>query len=181
MTTDFLRTALIYDFDGTLAKGNLQEQTFIPEIGMSREEFWSEVKRRTKDSDADEILVYMHLMLEKARESNSPVTKEALQSHGHKAPLFKGLDGCDWFHRINGHAAERGLKLDHYIISSGIHEMIEGCSIRQAFTNIFASKFIYNEKGEASCRPEIVLRRDARYDVVDRDACIGAFLLRPSS
>ena len=94
------RTALIYDFDGTLARGNLQEQSFIPNIGMSRDAFWAEVKRRTKDYNADEILVYMHLMLEKAREVRRPVTIEALRKHGSEALLFPGLVGCDWFNRF---------------------------------------------------------------------------------
>lgn len=137
------RTALIYDFDGTLARGNLQETSFIPNIGMTKEDFWAEVKARTRDHDADEILVYMHLMLDKAREQNVKVTVEDLKRHGKKAPLFPGLADKSWFNRINAHAAERGLVLEHYIVSSGIHEMIEGCAIRNAFRQVFASKFIY--------------------------------------
>lgn len=137
------RAALIYDFDGTLARGNLQETSFIPEIGMETEEFWNEVKTRTKEHDADEILVYMHLMLEKAKVSGSNVTVDDLRSHGEKAPLFPGLVDGLWFKRINKHATERGLSLEHYIVSSGIHEMIEGCAINEEFTKIFASKFIY--------------------------------------
>lgn len=144
------RTALIYDFDGTLAKGNLQEQTFIPQIGMETKEFWDEVKRRARYHDADEILVYMHLMIEKSQNSSNPVTREALRNHGNKAPLFPGLDGCEWFKRIDAYGVENGLALEHYIISSGIHEMIEGCSISGVFKKIFASKFIYNDEGEAS-------------------------------
>lgn len=137
------RTALIYDFDGTLARGNLQETSFIPNIGMTKEDFWAEVKARTRDHDADEILVYMHLMLDKAREKGVQVTVEDLRSHGEAAPLFPGLADKSWFDRINAHAAERGLVLEHYIVSSGIHEMIEGCVIRDAFRQVFASKFIY--------------------------------------
>lgn len=139
------RTALIYDFDGTLARGNLQETSFIPNIGMTKEDFWAEVKARTRDHDADEILVYMHLMLDKAREKGVQVTVEDLRSHGEAAPLFPGLADKSWFDRINAHAAERGLVLEHYIVSSGIHEMIEGCVIRDAFRQVFASKFIYVE------------------------------------
>jgi phosphoserine phosphatase len=141
--TSLQRTALIYDFDGTLAKGNLQEQSFIPDIGMSREAFWGEVKRRTKSHDADEILVYMHLMLDKAREQGKEITEEALRQHGREAKLFPGLSDLSWFSRINQHAEEHELALEHYILSSGIHEMIEGCAIRSAFRLVFASKFIY--------------------------------------
>ncbi len=73
MTKDLLKTAIIYDFDGTLARGNIQEHSFIPEIGMTREEFWQEVDQRSRHEDADEILVYMHLMLERARQAGVDV------------------------------------------------------------------------------------------------------------
>lgn len=142
-------TALIYDFDGTLAKGNLQETSFIPNIGMEKEAFWKEVKARTKDHDADEILVYMHMMLQKANQQKMPVTIENLRRHGKEAELFPGLDDRSWFNRINNHANARGLILEHYIVSSGIHEMISGCTIHGEFRKIFASKFIY-ANGEAA-------------------------------
>ena len=137
------RTALIYDFDGTLARGNLQEASFIASINMSKEEFWAKVKARTRVHDVDEVLVYMRLMLEKAQESNVKVTIDELRRHGKKAQLFPGLADGSWFERINQHAAEHGLALEHYIVSSGIQEMIEGCAIRGAFRQVFASKFIY--------------------------------------
>ena len=143
------RTALIYDFDGTLARGNLQETRFIPAIGMTKQKFWTEVKKRTEEHDADEILVYMHLMLDKARKKCVKVTKEDLRRHGKKARLFPGLKNGSWFHRINKHAEDCGLALEHYIVSSGIHEMIQGCAIRYAFRQVFASKFIY-ENGAAA-------------------------------
>ena len=137
------RTALIYDFDGTLARGNLQETSFIASIDMSKDDFWAAVKARTRHHDADEVLVYMHLMLEKAREKGMKLTMEELRQHGTQAQLFPALSDRSWFERINQHAAARGLALEHYIVSSGIHEMIEGCAIRATFSQIFASKFIY--------------------------------------
>ncbi|NLS07658.1 haloacid dehalogenase-like hydrolase [Rhizobium sp. P32RR-XVIII] len=141
--SEVLRTAIIYDFDGTLAKGNLQETSFIPKVGMTTKDFWGEVKARTRQHDADEILVYMHLMLQKSREMNAPITVEDLRKHGKDAPLFPGLADGSWFNRINSFASDNGLELEHYIVSSGIHEMIEGCAIRNYFHRIFASKFIY--------------------------------------
>jgi 2-hydroxy-3-keto-5-methylthiopentenyl-1-phosphate phosphatase len=139
------KTAIVYDFDGTLARGNLQECSFIPKMKMSHKEFWAEVKKRTRNEDADEILVYMHLMLEKAQEAHKPVTKKMLRKHGRKAKLFKGLGGQQWFKRVNKFALGHGLDLEHYIISSGIDEMIRGCSIQSAFHKIYASKYIYNK------------------------------------
>jgi haloacid dehalogenase-like hydrolase len=149
------KSAIIYDFDGTLARGNLQECSFIPRMRMSRDDFWGEVKRRTKEEDADEILVYMHLMLEKAKEAGEDVTKDMLREHGMNAPLFPGLDGKCWFDRMNKFARAQGLELRHYIISSGIEEMIRGCSIQDAFHKIYASKYIYD--GEVAAWPGVAI------------------------
>lgn len=142
------RTALVYDFDGTLARGNVQEHSFLPELDLSKEDFWEEVKRRTRKHDADEILVYMDHMLEVAFESGVRITREMLQEHGRNTPLFEGLE--EWFQRINEFGEERGLNVEHYIISSGNLELIEGSPISRHFTNIYASKFMFGEEGEAA-------------------------------
>ena len=88
-----LRAAIVYDFDGTLARGNLQERSFIPDIaGMKHADFWMEVKRLAKAEDADEILVYMHMMLDRARAAGHPVTRKQLQQTGANPDFFDGLD-----------------------------------------------------------------------------------------
>src|SRR5215470_20232813 len=95
-----LRAAIVYDFDGTLARGNLQERSFIPDIaGMKHADFWMEVKRLAKAEDADEILVYMHLMLDRARAAGRPITRAQLQESGKDPDFFDGLD--HWFDRVD--------------------------------------------------------------------------------
>ena len=142
------RAAIIYDFDGTLARGNLQERSFIPDIaGMKHADFWFEVKRLAKAEDADEILVYMHLMLDRARAAGRPVTRAQLQESGRNPDFFDGLD--HWFERVDAFADDLGLDLDHYVISSGIYEMIEGCALFGRFRQVFASRFLYDKQGEA--------------------------------
>ena len=147
------KTALIYDFDGTLARGNMQEVTFIPSVGMGIGDFWGEADRLTRESDGDNILMYMQLMLQRARENGSPITRRLLREHGHEVKLFDGLKsdltGPGWFDRINLFAAQYGLELEHYIISAGLEEMIDGCPIRDAFRHVFASKFVYDPDGVA--------------------------------
>jgi hypothetical protein len=64
---------------------------------------------------------------------------------GQATPLFTGLD--TWFDRINRYGAARGLGIEHYIISSGTHEMIEGSPIASHFKGIYASRFIYDRRG----------------------------------
>jgi hypothetical protein len=155
MPDELIKTAIVYDFDGTLARGNLQECSFIPKMNLSREDFWGEVKRRTKDEDADEILVYMHLMLEKAHEAGEVVSKQMLKDHGRSARLFSGLEGGAWFSRINQFAAKLGLELQHYIVSSGIEEMIRGCPVQGEFRKIYASKYIYD--GDVASWPGVAI------------------------
>jgi hypothetical protein len=142
------RTALVYDFDGTLARGNVQEHTFLPELGVTPAAFWADVKRLAELHDADETLIYMWHMLEEARSRGIVITREAFRTHGRKTPLFAGLD--TWFDRINEYGRERGLSIEHFIISSGTHEMIEGSPISGRFNKVFASRFIYNSRGEAA-------------------------------
>jgi phosphoserine phosphatase len=139
--------AFVYDFDGTLARGNVQEHTFLPELGIDREEFWADVARRAREDDADQILVYMGRMLERARERGVAITREALRRHGARTPVFEGLD--TWFERVDGHAASLGIALEHYVVSSGIHEMIEGSPIARRFRRVFASRFLYDDEGRA--------------------------------
>ena len=150
MSHNLLRTALIYDFDGTLARGYLQDRDFIPKVlEMPNKAFWREVKCITNREDADEILVYMHLMIEKAKERGKAVSKATLREHGKNADLYKGLRSGAWFDRIDSHAHGQGLCPEHYIISSGVEEMIRGCPIICKFRDVFASKFIY-DKGNAA-------------------------------
>lgn len=143
MKDSLSRTALVYDFDGTLAPGSMQEHSFIPAIGMTPEEFWTEVKAETKKHNVDEILVYMWRMLARAKEKGLDVTKAMLEGHGAALPLFPGVK--EWFGRINAYGLERGLAIEHYIISSGIYEIIRGCPIRPEFKYVYASKFIYED------------------------------------
>jgi len=147
---DRLKTAIIYDFDGTLARGNMQEVTFIPSIGVEIGAFWAEAERLTKDADADGILMYMQLMLQHARKNGAPITRETLREHGREVALFEGLKDLSWFDRMNAFGAQYGLDIEHYIISAGLEEMIEGTPVRSALTHVFASHYVYDEKGEAA-------------------------------
>ncbi len=145
-----LKTAIIYDFDGTLARGNMQEVSFIPSVGMEKGAFWDEAETLTQAADGDGILMYMQLMLNHARAHGSAITREALAEHGREVALFEGLRDLSWFDRMNAFGARYGLEIEHYIVSAGLEEMIDGCPIRPAFTHVFASKYVYDMNGEAA-------------------------------
>lgn len=148
MAKKLIPVAIAYDFDGTLAPGNMQEHSFIPGIGINNpNEFWQESKAYAKKNDMDEILSYMYLMLEKARSSHEPIHEERFKEHGQEITFFDGVE--EWFDRINQYAKSKGISLKHYIISSGLREMINGTSIAKHFDYVFASGFAYNHNGIA--------------------------------
>ena len=147
MRRKLIPLAIAYDFDGTLAPGNIQEYDFIPAIHMTRAAFWDEVKNLSKRHEADNILVYMGLMLEKARAAHIPVRKKDFEDFGNQVGFFDGV--TDWFKRINQYGRESGVRVEHYVISSGIREMIAGTKIEKEFKAIFASSFWYDHNGVA--------------------------------
>jgi len=139
--------AMVYDFDGTLSPGNMQDQSFLPNIGLSPRKFWNAADQLAKKDQADSILTYMNLMLKKASEARVPVRRQDFKNHGKSIKLFEGVD--TWFKRINDYAKGSGLKVEHYIISSGLREMIEGTSIAHEFKVIYASSFKYDPNNVA--------------------------------
>lgn len=139
-----LKTAIVYDFDGTLSPGNMQEHSFINKMKTTKKAFWKLVKDGAKKHNADEILVYMKLMLELSHEKKIPVTRQELKKHGESIPLFEGLADGSWFKRMNKFAAAHNLDLEHYIVSSGNLEIVEGCKIAKQFKHIFASQFVFD-------------------------------------
>jgi phosphoserine phosphatase len=137
-----------YDFDGTLAPGNMQEHAFIPdELGMDHADFWRETQALAKQQRGDAILAYMHLMLQKAREKGLELSLQSWRDRGAQLRLFPGVEG--WFERQNARADALGLDLRHFIISSGNRELIEGSPIARWFERIYASAFMFDEEQDA--------------------------------
>ena len=139
--------ALIYDFDGTLAAGNMQEYDFIPAVGKSNKEFWSDANKLAEEQDADQILTYMALMIREAQAKGHSLRREAFQESGRKVVLYPGVE--EWFERINSYGESQGVKILHYINSSGLKEIIEGTKIADRFQKIYACSFLYNVDGIA--------------------------------
>lgn len=139
--------ALIYDFDGTLAAGNMQEYDFIPAVGKSNREFWTEANSMAEQQDADQILTYMALMLREAKAKGLSLKREAFRESGRRIEFYPGV--MEWFDRINAYGEERGITILHYINSSGLKEIIEGTPIYDKFKKVYACSFLYNVDGIA--------------------------------
>ena len=139
--------ALIYDFDGTLSPGNMQEFGFIQAVGQTPEEFWTKSDSIAIGQDASNILAYMKLMFDEAKRNDISLTREGFREFGKDIELYEGVKG--WFKLVNEYADSHGVKVEHYINSSGLKEIIEGSVIAKEFKHIFAGTFIYDEKGVA--------------------------------
>ncbi|MEG0789896.1 MAG: HAD family hydrolase [Alistipes sp.] len=142
-----LTVALIYDFDGTLAPGNMQEYDFIPAVGKSNKEFWHDANSLAEEQDADMVLTYMAKMIQEAKSKGLSLKREAFQESGRHVTLYQGVR--EWFARINAYGEERGIRILHYINSSGLKEIIEGTEIAHEFRKIYACSFLYDVDGIA--------------------------------
>ena len=147
MSASYPTVAFAYDFDGTLAPGNMQEHVFLPTLGISKDDFWKKTNGLARDQQGDPILTYMYQMLREASHADIPMRREDWVQHGRDIPMFPGVEG--WFQRITEAGVKRGLIVEHYVISSGLREMIEGTPIRQFLKAVFASGFLYNGSGVA--------------------------------
>lgn len=138
--------AIMYDFDGTLSPGNMQEYGFFEETGLTPDEFWARCEKRAKEHDMDQILAYM-LEMKLAAKGKVHLTRNEFNRLGSEVRLYEGVK--DWFSRINNYAAAHSLMAEHYIISSGLKEIIEGTPIAQEFKEIYAASYCYDEHGSA--------------------------------
>lgn len=164
-----IKAAIVYDFDGTLAEGNCAEHGLMPELGITdKGAFWDKVTEATKDRDADGILTYLGFLALRAKETNKreQLTPEKLKLHGDAIPLFPGVVG--WFERINAYALEQNIGLEHYIVSSGIEEMILGTKISKYFTRIFGCKYHYDQVSGYAKWPAVAINYTTKTQFIFR-------------
>lgn len=147
--------AICYDFDKTLSPDDMQAQGYIQSVGYDIKSFWAESNKLAEDNDMDQNLAYMYEMMEKAR-GRLVFTKDKLEEYGAKVNLFPGVE--DWFERIRQYGLEQNVIVEHYIISSGLKEMIEGTTVAKsgAFEKIYASSFYFDNYGVAIWPAQVV-------------------------
>ena len=147
--------AICYDFDKTLSPDDMQAQGYIQSVGYDISEFWDESNSMAAANDMDNNLAYMYKMVQES-EGNFIFNKEKLAEYGAKVKLFNGVN--EWFERIREYGKEHNVIVEHYIISSGLKEMIEGTKIAQngAFEKIYASSFYYNNRGVAKWPAQVI-------------------------
>ena len=147
--------AICYDFDKTLTPDDMQAQGYIQSVGYDVPDFWKESNQLAEQNDMDQNLAYMYTMIQKAK-GKVLFTRDTLKEYGSKVDLFPGVQ--EWFERIREYGKIKGVIVEHYIISSGLKEMIEGTSVAKegAFEKIYASSFYYDEHGVAEWPSQVV-------------------------
>jgi len=139
--------AIMYDFDKTLSTRDMQDFALIPSLGMKASDFWQTANDFGREQKMAGILAYMYTAIREARCHNNPLRRENLMAHGKSVEFFPGVD--TWFLRINEYAKTQGAEVEHYIISSGMKEIIEGTPIAKEFKEIFACEYYFDENGDA--------------------------------
>ncbi len=145
MAKKVTKVALIYDFDGTLSTTDMQDYGLIPEFGMKPTDFWPIANQWSVDNGADQVTGSMYFFVKTAREMGIKLTRENFRKAGQNIIYFKGVE--EWFDRMTAYGKELNLQVEHYIISAGYEEIIEGCKIYKYFKNVFGCSFAYGEDG----------------------------------
>ena len=147
--------AICYDFDKTLSPDDMQAQGYIQSVGFDVEQFWQESDELARVNGMDSNLAYMLKMVQEAV-GTLDFTREALQDYGARVQLFPGVE--TWFERIRAYGRSHGVIVEHYIISSGLLEMIEGTKMAKegAFERIFANSFYYDQRGHAVWPAQVI-------------------------
>ena len=143
--------ALVYDFDGTLSPQPMQEYTVLPKIGVEPAEFWALVNREARETESDPMLVYMRHIIEALERVRVDVKREDFAAMARAIEYFPGVP--TWFARMNAYVKKRSrgqVKLQHYLISAGQREILDGVSIRRHFKRIYASEYHFNHHGVAT-------------------------------
>ena len=143
--------ALVYDFDGTLSPQPMQEYTVLPKIGVEPAQFWSMVNREARETESDPMLVYMRHILEALERVKVDVKRGDFAAMARAIEYFPGV--ATWFGRMNAYVRKKSrgrARLQHYLISAGQKEILDGVSIRRHFKRIYASEYHFNHHGIAT-------------------------------
>jgi phosphoserine phosphatase len=146
------RVAIIYDFDKTLATTDMQNYSFIKNVGLTVSQFWEATGKFCSENNCDKILGYMYMMIKTAKNAGVPLTRKFLNDCAKEVVLFPGVE--TWFERINEYGKEKGIIVEHYICSSGNKEIIEGTTIAKCFKKIFGCQFVYDPTTKEAIWPK---------------------------
>jgi 2-hydroxy-3-keto-5-methylthiopentenyl-1-phosphate phosphatase len=147
--------AILYDFDSTLATSDMQNFGFIPALGMTPAEFWGKTTEFSNKTGVERTLSYLYMMCKMTKEKGIKMTEEWLHTMGENIEFFPGV--LDWFSHINQFGLEHGVKVEHYLISSGNKEIVAGCKIAKEFRVLYACEFLFDPITKEPVWPKLAI------------------------
>lgn len=147
--------AIMYDFDKTLSTTDMQNYAFIPALGMTPDEFWGATGEFSKKTGCERILSYMWMMIKLSKEKGIQCTQKWLNSLGKEVQYYPGVE--TWFKRINEYGKSKGVRVEHYLVSSGTKEIIDGTSIAKEFKKIYGCEFYYDPETKLPIWPKFAI------------------------
>lgn len=147
--------AIMYDFDKTLSTTDMQNYAFIPALGMTPDEFWGATGEFSKKTGCERILSYMWMMIKLSKEKGIQCTQKWLNSLGKEVLYYPGVE--TWFKRINEYGKSKGVRVEHYLVSSGTKEIIDGTSIAKEFKKIYGCEFYYDPETKLPIWPKFAI------------------------
>lgn len=148
------KMAICYDFDRTLSPDDMQTFTLIPSFGVDKDEFWSESDALAEENLMDNNLAWMYELIKYSKFKGKSLRREYFKEIGRDVQLYEGVE--TWFDNVNAYARERGIEVEHYIISSGLKEIIEGSRIAPYIKRVYASSYLYSADGIAEWPAQVV-------------------------
>ena len=139
------RMAICYDFDKTLSPDDMQVFTIIPALGMDKNEFWKKSNELAQENGMDKNLAWMNMIYRLSQANRKSIKREYFNEAGKNIPLYNGVE--KWFDNVNKYGLRHNIEVEHYIISSGLKEIIEGSKIADKFKCIYASTYLYSTDG----------------------------------
>ncbi|MEY4568944.1 MAG: hypothetical protein RLZZ398_383 [Verrucomicrobiota bacterium] len=149
--------ALVYDYDQTLSPRYMQDDVLFPEFGIDPAQFWKKCNALVLDEKWDGELAYLKCLLDYLGMDN--VSNARLNELGAGLRFFPGLPELfealpEAALRPDHHAA--GIKIEHYIISSGLKALLDGSRLRPFVKAMFGCEFGENSKGGISFPKRVI-------------------------
>jgi hypothetical protein len=149
--------ALVYDYDQTLSPFYMQEEAIFPFFGIDAAAFWKKCAELVEKSGYDNELAYMKVMLDYL-EMDRP-TNAMLRELGQRLTFYPGLP--EMFDELKDNLLSpehhaHGIKIEHYIISSGLKVLIEGSRLAPYVRAIFGCEFAEDDRGRITFPKRVI-------------------------
>ena len=147
---------LVYDYDQTLSPGYMTDEVLFPHYGISGEQFWKRANALVDEQGFDGELAYLKTLLD-CLTPDRP-TNADLRTLGSKLKFNPGLP--EMFVEMNAILTDAhralGIRIEHYIISSGLKELLEGSALRPHVKAIFGCEFAEDREGRISFPKRVI-------------------------